>query len=65
MWITKNKRQCWCESKNNLISYTYVGKQMHAIQVRLDKHLFPIVKPFHELQEASSNFVVVVSKIRK
>jgi hypothetical protein len=38
---------------------------MHAIQAMLDKHPFPVVKPFHELREASSNFVVVVSKIRK
>jgi hypothetical protein len=29
----------------------------------LDKHLFPIAMPFHELQEVNQNFVVLVSII--
>jgi len=36
---------------------------MHAIRAMLDKHPFPIVKPFREQQEANSKLVVVVSKV--
>jgi hypothetical protein len=38
---------------------------MHAIQARLDKHLFPIVMPLDEPREANSSFVVAVSKFQK
>jgi hypothetical protein len=64
MRIAKTKR-CHKYKQKAMQNHTCACQQTHVIQAMLDKHLFPIVMPFHVPQEANSNFVVVVSIVQK